>query len=74
MEILIYHTTTLFDQDIFAGYTIMTILTVIHLWSKDSKSRTILSVGHINNIPKKIKMQHQPLENPANYSPHKTSP
>lgn len=58
----------------FAGYAIMTILTVIHLWSKDSKSRTILSVGHINNIPKEIKMQHQPLENPANYSPHKTSP
>lgn len=63
-----------FTKIFFTAYTMLTILTVIHLWSKGSKSRTIISVGHINNIPKKIKIQHQSLENPANYSPYKTSP
>ncbi|SEH48004.1 hypothetical protein [Chryseobacterium culicis] len=58
----------------FTAYAMLTILTVIHLWSKGSKNRTILSVGHINNIPKEIKMQHQPIEDPANHSPYKTSP
>lgn len=58
----------------FTAYATLTILTVIHLWSKGPESRPILSVGHINNISKEIKMQQKPLEKPTNHSPYKTSP
>ncbi|MFC7345446.1 hypothetical protein ACFQO9_01795 [Chryseobacterium zhengzhouense] len=63
-----------FTKIFFTAYTMLTILTVIHLWSKGSESRAILSVGHINNIPKEIKMRYQPPENSVSSSTHKTSP
>ncbi|WP_131667095.1 hypothetical protein [Chryseobacterium taiwanense] len=58
----------------FILYAILMLLTVFQLWSNSSTRSNGLSVGHINNIPKDIKMQHQPIENPANNSPYKTSP
>ncbi|MGX9987167.1 hypothetical protein [Soonwooa purpurea] len=43
----------LFTKIFFAGYVVLTSTVVLQLWFKGSSSHKTLSIGHINNIPKR---------------------
>lgn len=44
----------IFTKIFFMGYVVLTFMVVLQLWLKGRSPDEVLSIGHINNIPKGI--------------------
>lgn len=53
-----------FTKGFFIGYAVITLFAIFGVWFTSGESPKILSIGHINNIPKDIRIQTGTVQNP----------
>lgn len=63
-----------FTKGFFIGYAVITLFAIFNVWFTSGESWKILSIGHINNIPKDIRIQTNTVQNSVIQSQQKVSP
>ncbi|MBD3905384.1 nitrogen regulatory IIA protein [Chryseobacterium sp. Ch-15] len=63
-----------FTKGFFIGYALITLFALFGVWFTSGESSKILSIGHINNIPKDLGIQTNPLQNSVVQPQQKITP